>query len=62
MFAVLVTSGTVTSANIVRDRLPEDVIHQFIPLDAPRFVDAFPDRTGSPISAFSSSIRICGRT
>jgi 3-deoxy-D-manno-octulosonic-acid transferase len=38
---VLVTSGTVTSAAIVKSRLPEDVLHQFIPLDAPRFVYRF---------------------
>jgi 3-deoxy-D-manno-octulosonic-acid transferase len=38
---LLVTSGTVTSAQVIRDRLPEDVLHQFIPLDAPRFVTRF---------------------
>ncbi len=38
---VLVTSGTVTSAEVARRRLPEDVLHQFIPLDAPRFVYRF---------------------
>jgi len=38
---VLVTSGTVTSAKVVQERLPEDVLHQFIPLDAPRFVGRF---------------------
>lgn len=38
---VLITSGTVTSAKVVRDRLPEDVLHQFIPLDTPRFVTRF---------------------
>ena len=30
-FAVLVTSGTVTSANLARQRLPHGAIHQFIP-------------------------------
>ena len=38
---VLVTSGTVTSAEVAKKRLPEDVLHQFIPLDAPRFVYRF---------------------
>lgn len=38
---VLVTSGTVTSAKVAESRLPEDVLHQFIPLDAPRFVYRF---------------------
>ncbi|MET0278912.1 MAG: 3-deoxy-D-manno-octulosonic acid transferase [Pseudorhodoplanes sp.] len=38
---VLVTTGTVTSAEVASRRLPEDVLHQFIPLDAPRFVYRF---------------------
>jgi 3-deoxy-D-manno-octulosonic-acid transferase len=32
---VLVTSGTVTSADVLRRRLPDGVIHQFAPLDTP---------------------------
>jgi len=32
---VLVTSGTVTSAELLAQRLPEGVIHQFAPVDAP---------------------------
>jgi 3-deoxy-D-manno-octulosonic-acid transferase len=40
-FNVLVTSGTVTSAKVAEDRLPQDVIHQFVPLDLPRFVNRF---------------------
>jgi 3-deoxy-D-manno-octulosonic-acid transferase len=40
-FAVLVTSGTVTSAALAEQRLPEGVLHQFVPLDAPRFVERF---------------------
>jgi 3-deoxy-D-manno-octulosonic-acid transferase len=40
-FAVLVTSGTVTSAALAEQRLPAGAIHQFIPLDAPRFVGRF---------------------
>lgn len=38
---VLVTTGTVTSAHVAEARLPAGVIHQFIPLDAPRFVYQF---------------------
>ncbi|MEM9705921.1 MAG: 3-deoxy-D-manno-octulosonic acid transferase [Pseudomonadota bacterium] len=37
----LVTTGTVTSARMMAERLPEGAIHQFIPLDHPDFVDAF---------------------
>lgn len=32
---ILVTSGTVTSAELLAKRLPEGVIHQFAPIDAP---------------------------
>ncbi|MBI3701889.1 MAG: 3-deoxy-D-manno-octulosonic acid transferase [Afipia sp.] len=38
---VLLTSGTVTAAAIVERRFPKDVIHQYIPVDAPRFVETF---------------------
>src|SRR5436305_13213332 len=38
---VLVTSGTVTSARLAERRLPEGAIHQFIPLDAPRYTARF---------------------
>lgn len=40
---ILLTSGTVTSASIVAERFAADVIHQFIPYDAPRFVTRFLD-------------------
>jgi 3-deoxy-D-manno-octulosonic-acid transferase len=33
--AVLVTSGTVTSARILAERLPQGVIHQYAPIDGP---------------------------
>jgi len=38
---VLVTTGTVTSADLAAQRLPHGVIHQFVPLDAPRYVRRF---------------------
>jgi 3-deoxy-D-manno-octulosonic-acid transferase len=40
-FGLLVTSGTVTSGNLAEQRLPAGVIHQFVPLDTPRFVRRF---------------------
>lgn len=40
---VLVTSGTVTSAAVLAERLPPGVIHQFIPLDRPAWVNRFLD-------------------
>ena len=38
---VLVTTGTVTSGGLAEQRLPRGVIHQFVPLDVPRFVHRF---------------------
>lgn len=40
---VLVTSGTVTSAEIMARRLPGGAFHQYVPLDAPRFMARFLD-------------------
>ncbi len=41
--SVLVTSGTVTSAAMMRQRLPKGALHQFVPLDIPGAVDRFLD-------------------
>lgn len=38
---VLVTTGTVTSAALLADRLPEGALHQFIPIDLPDAVHSF---------------------
>lgn len=54
-FAVLVTSGTVTSAALAEQRLPEGAIHQFIPLDAPRFVQRFLDHWRPGLALFVES-------
>lgn len=47
---VLVTSGTVTSAKVMQDRLPEGAFHQFVPLDTPgataRFLDHWKPEVG----------------
>lgn len=40
---VLLTTGTVTSAQLVASRLPAGVRHQFLPLDAGRYVRRFLD-------------------
>src|SRR5215210_3420186 len=40
---VLVTSGTLTSGWLAGQRLPGGVVHQFVPLDIPRFVSRFLD-------------------
>lgn len=38
---ILVTSGTMTSAKIMADRLPPRAFHQMVPLDGPNFVENF---------------------
>jgi 3-deoxy-D-manno-octulosonic-acid transferase len=40
---VLVTTGTVTSSGLAEQRLPRGAVHQFVPLDVPRFVRRFLD-------------------
>lgn len=40
---LLVTTGTLTSARVLADRLPPGVIHQFAPVDGPAAVAAFLD-------------------
>lgn len=39
--ALLLTSGTVTSARLAGQRLPPGVLHQFVPVDSPSAVSAF---------------------
>jgi 3-deoxy-D-manno-octulosonic-acid transferase len=52
---VLVTSGTVTSAMLARERLGPGAIHQFIPLDTPRFVQRFLDHWRPNLAIFVES-------
>jgi 3-deoxy-D-manno-octulosonic-acid transferase len=54
-FGVLVTSGTVTSAALAERRLPEEVIHQFVPFDAPSFVTRFLDHWQPDLALFVES-------
>ena len=52
---VLVTSGTLTSAQLLAKRLPEGVIHQFAPVDAPGAVTAFLDHWQPSLAVFVES-------
>ena len=53
--SVLVTTGTVTSASLADHRLPAGVIHQFVPLDAPKFADRFLDHWRPDLALFVES-------
>ncbi len=52
---ILVTSGTVTSAALAKERLADNVLHQFIPLDIPRFVEAFLNHWHPDLALFVES-------
>lgn len=52
---LLVTSGTVTSAELLADRLPSQAIHQFVPVDAPGAVRRFLDHWRPAAAIFVES-------
>jgi len=52
---VLVTTGTVTSSELAGQRLPRDVIHQFVPVDVPRYVRRFLDHWRPDLALFVES-------
>ena len=52
---ILVTSGTLTSATLLAQRLPAGVIHQFAPIDAPGAVAAFLDHWRPSLAVFVES-------
>lgn len=52
---VLVTSGTVTSAELLARRLPPGVIHQYAPIDGPCAVAAFLDHWRPSLGVFVES-------
>ena len=52
---VLVTTGTVTAAKNAAERLHPQVIHQFVPLDVPHFVERFLDHWRPDLGLFVES-------
>ncbi len=52
---VLVTSGTISSARILAQRLPAGAFHQYAPLDAPKFVERFLTHWNPDIAIFAES-------
>lgn len=53
--SVLVTSGTMTSADLLAQRLPPGVIHQFAPVDGPHAVASFLDHWRPSLGVFVES-------
>lgn len=54
-FKVLLTTGTVTSANLAEKRLPPGAIHQFVPLDVPKYVKRFLNHWQPDLVIFAES-------
>jgi 3-deoxy-D-manno-octulosonic-acid transferase len=54
-FPVLMTTGTVTSAELAERRLPPGALHQFIPLDMPSFITRFLDYWRPGLALFVES-------
>ena len=52
---VLVTTGTVTSAALLADRLPPCARHQFLPYDTPRAIAAFLDHWRPTVAVWAES-------
>lgn len=50
---VLLTTGTVTSAQLAAGRLPLGAVHQYVPLDAPEFVGRFLDHWRPSLAVFT---------
>lgn len=53
--AVLMTTGTVTSATLLAQRLPSGALHQFVPLDGPRAARRFLDHWRPDLVLFAES-------
>lgn len=52
---LLLTTGTVTSARLAAERLPEGAVHQFVPLDVPAWVAQFLDHWRPDAAVFLES-------
>lgn len=53
--SVLVTTGTVTSAKLMAERLPAGAFHQYVPVDRPAFVRAFLDHWRPDMALWAES-------
>ncbi|WP_135081677.1 3-deoxy-D-manno-octulosonic acid transferase [Terasakiella sp. SH-1] len=54
-FTILITTGTVTSADLMAKRLPEGVIHQFVPVDRLSYVRSFLDHWQPDVAIWAES-------
>ncbi len=52
---IVLTTGTVTSANVAEERLPRRVMHQYVPLDMKRAITRFLDHWQPDLAIFAES-------
>ena len=52
---IILTTGTLTSANILKDKLSKKIIHQFIPFDIPSYVNKFLNHWNPSLAVFVES-------
>lgn len=52
---ILVTSGTMTSAQVMSDRLPDRAFHQLMPLDGPTFITRFLEHWQPDLAVWAES-------
>lgn len=53
--SILVTTGTVTSAKLAKSRLPDRALHQYMPIDGPRFMQSFLDHWHPAVAVLTES-------
>jgi 3-deoxy-D-manno-octulosonic-acid transferase len=54
-YSVLVTTGTRTAADLIGARLPPGAVHQYVPLDAPRWIERFLEHWQPDIAVVAES-------
>lgn len=54
-FHIVVTTGTVTSAELLAEQLPKNAVHQYAPADHPKAVKAFLDHWRPDLAIFAES-------
>ena len=52
---IILTTGTLTSANILKDKLSKKIIHQFIPYDVPSYIHKFLNHWNPSLAVFVES-------
>ena len=54
-YSVLVTTGTRSAADLIGSRLPPGAVHQYVPLDAPRWIERFLDHWQPDLAVVAES-------